>query len=62
MSLSKPLSSKPIHVKANTVNGKEKFDILFIHSFYAKRFYKKNNINNTFSETSNLFLGERDGT
>ena len=37
--MSKPLSFKPVHVKANTVIGKEKFSKF--SSFYAKRFYNK---------------------
>ena len=36
MSFPKPLSSKPMHVKANTVIGKEN-----ISSSYTKRFYNK---------------------
>ena len=33
-----------MHVKVNTVIRKEKSSILFFHSFYAKRFYKKKTI------------------
>ena len=41
VSLPKPLSSKPMHAKVDTVIRKEKFSILFFHSFYAQKFYKK---------------------
>ena len=59
-SLPKPLSSKPMHVKANTASGKEKFVNLVI--FMLQDFIISTNINSTFSKISNPTLGERDVT